>query len=100
MTKRLLSLSKAFGMLDPGDLSDLLVPAIEDAVRRGCGGFWCVALRPALSLLLVWLVVAIQGEIEDALDLRAIILSSFLWYKAVLNFRGGTISRGLQGSFL
>ena len=40
VTKRLLSLPEAFGRLDPGELSDLLAPAVEEAVRRDCGELW------------------------------------------------------------
>ena len=45
---------------------------------------WWMALRPVLPLLLRRLVVALQGEIEDVLDLRAVVLSAFVRDKAVL----------------
>ena len=40
MTKQLLILSKAFMRMDLEDLSALLVPDFEEAVKRDCSDLW------------------------------------------------------------
>ena len=40
VTKQLLIRSKAFVRMDLEDLSDLLLPAFEDAVKRDCSDLW------------------------------------------------------------
>ena len=44
LTKRLLILSEEFWRLDPEELSDLLVPTIEEAVIRECCELWWMTL--------------------------------------------------------
>ena len=40
VTKQLLIRSKVFVRMDLEDLSDLLLPAFEEAVKRDCSDFW------------------------------------------------------------
>uniref|UniRef100_A0A7S2A1R6 Uncharacterized protein n=1 Tax=Trieres chinensis TaxID=1514140 RepID=A0A7S2A1R6_TRICV len=84
VTRKLLSLTEAFGRLEARPLADLLFPAVDEAVRRDCGEAWAWVLRPFLPMVLSHLVVALQKEIEDLLDLRSVVLSAFVRDKVVL----------------
>jgi uncharacterized membrane protein YheB (UPF0754 family) len=84
VTQRLLSLEEAFGRLEPSELARLLLPAVEDAIRRDCGEYWYRLLRPILPQLLTRIVAALQREIDSVLDLRQVVLSAFLRDKVVL----------------
>lgn len=84
VTRRLLSLPEAFGRLEAGRMAALLAPAVEESVRNECGHYWAVALKPFLPMVLTRLVRSLQGEIEDVLDLRSIVLSAFVRDKEVL----------------
>ena len=84
VTTRLLSLGEAFGRLDPVRTGTLLCPAVDDAVRDRCGPGWAAVLRPFLPYVLGRLVRALQGEVEDVLDLRSVVMSAFVTNKGVL----------------
>ena len=84
VTKRLLSLSEAFGRLDPDTLGPLLLPAVQERVRDECGAHWARVLQPVLPLLLRHLLSKLQQEIDTCLDLHHIVLSAFVRDKGVL----------------
>lgn len=84
VTEQLLSLEEAFSRLDPNELSKLLLPAVETAVRRDCGETWSFLLKPLLPLLLPLVLRALQREIDQVLDLDHVVLSAFIRDKAVL----------------
>jgi hypothetical protein len=84
VTERLLSLQEAFDRLEPNELSRLLLPAVQEAVRRDCGDYWYAVLRPVLPLILTRLVRALQYEIDDVVDLHSVVLSAFVRDKVVL----------------
>lgn len=84
VTRRLLSLQEAFGRLDAAVLAQLLLPAVEECIRRDCGDYWFYTLRPILPRLLQHLLSHLQLEIDDCLDLHHIVLSAFLRDKELL----------------
>ena len=84
VTEQLLSLDEAFGRLDPNEFSTLLLPAVEEAVQKDCGQLWSWALKPALPILLPWLMRALQKDIDHVLDLDQVVLSAFVRDKIVL----------------
>jgi len=84
VTERLLSLSEAFGRLDPATLGPLLLPAVQERVREECGAHWARVLQPVLPVLLRHLLGQLQHEIDSCLDLNHIVLSAFVRDKAVL----------------
>jgi uncharacterized membrane protein YheB (UPF0754 family) len=84
VTRKLLSLPEAFGRLDAGILATLLLPAVEECIKRDCGDYWSYVLRPILPRLLKHLLSHLQDEIEDCLDLHHIVLSAFLRDKELL----------------
>eukprot|EP00566_Odontella_aurita_P011086 CAMPEP_0113547630 /NCGR_PEP_ID=MMETSP0015_2-20120614/12461_1 /TAXON_ID=2838 /ORGANISM="Odontella" /LENGTH=408 /DNA_ID=CAMNT_0000448203 /DNA_START=340 /DNA_END=1566 /DNA_ORIENTATION=- /assembly_acc=CAM_ASM_000160 len=84
VTKRLLSLPEAFDRLEAGKMATLLAPAVEEAIHNECGHYCAMALKPFLPMVLTRLVTSLQGEIEDVLDLRSVVLSAFVRDKEVL----------------
>ena len=84
VTRRLLSLSEAFGRLQPSEMARLLTPCVVQSVQEECGPYWAALLRPVLPTVLTILVRRLQGEIEDVLDLRSVVLSAFVRDKEVL----------------
>ena len=84
VTRRLLSLSEAFGRLQPSAMARLLTPCVVQSVQEECGPYWAALLRPVLPTVLTILVRRLQGEIEDVLDLRSVVLSAFVRDKEVL----------------
>lgn len=84
VTSRLLSLEEAFGRLDSAQLAHLLLPAVEDAIRRDCGPVWSTVLQPVLPILLTRIITALKLEINDVLDLRTVVLTAFCRDKVVL----------------
>lgn len=84
VTERLLSLEEAFGRLDPEQMSQLLLPAVEDTVRRDCGELWYYVLRPVLPMLLTRLLGSMQREIDTVLNLEQVVLGAFVRDKIVL----------------
>jgi uncharacterized membrane protein YheB (UPF0754 family) len=84
ITERLLSLQEAFSRLQPTELSALLLPAVSETIRQDCGEVWYLLLKPILPLLLTELLKRLQHDIDDVLDLKALVLSAFLRDKVVL----------------
>ena len=84
VTRRLLSLSEAFGRLQPSETARLLSPCVLQSVREECGPYWAALLRPVLPAVLTVLVRRLQGEIDEVLDLRSVVLSAFVRDKEVL----------------
>jgi uncharacterized membrane protein YheB (UPF0754 family) len=86
VTERLLSLDEAFGRLDPNELTRMLLPAVEEAIRRDCGEIWVQTLRPVLPILLPRVLAQLQKKenIDQVLDLRAIVMDAFVRDKVVL----------------
>ena len=84
VTERLLSLDEAFGRLDPHGLSQLLLPAVQQAVHRECGAYWSYVLQPMLPWLLPRLLQNLQNDIDRVLDLHTVVLSQFVREKKVL----------------
>jgi uncharacterized membrane protein YheB (UPF0754 family) len=93
VTEKLLSVQEAFGRMDPDQLSTLLLPIVEEELRKElelyCGGRvssqLCVnVLHPFLPPLLTHIIRQLQVEIEDILDLRSVVLEAFVRDKIVL----------------
>ncbi|GKY98687.1 hypothetical protein MPSEU_000825000 [Mayamaea pseudoterrestris] len=86
VTERLLSLDEAFGRLDPNELSRMLMPAVQDAIRRDCGQVWLVLLQPVLPILLPHVLTKLQEKenIDRVLDLHVVVMEAFVRDKAVL----------------
>ncbi|CAB9515885.1 expressed unknown protein [Seminavis robusta] len=84
VTQRLLSLEEAFGRMDATELAQFLQPAVEDVVRNDCGEYWYRVLKPLLPFVLPYAVANLQKEITNVLDLRAIVMTSFVRDKQVL----------------
>ena len=84
VTQRLLSLDEAFGRLDPEQLTQLLLPAVQAQIAQDCGMAWSTALQPVLPLLLKHLLYKLQDEIDSCLDLHTIVLDAFVRDKVVL----------------
>jgi uncharacterized membrane protein YheB (UPF0754 family) len=84
VTEKLLSLQEAFNRLDPDELSRMLLPVVQTAVRRDCGDYWAWVLNPVLPYLLPRILRSLQTEIDDVLDLDQIVLRAFVRDKIVL----------------
>jgi uncharacterized membrane protein YheB (UPF0754 family) len=84
ITERLLSLREAFARLQPNELSALLLPAVSETIRQDCGEVWYQLLKPILPLLLTELLKRLQHDIDDVLDLKALVLEAFMRDKVVL----------------
>lgn len=86
VTRKLLSLSEAFGRLDATEFAALLQPAIEDSIKRDApnGELWAAIMRPFLPFFLRRVVLALQRDIENVLDLQQVTTSAFLRDKRVL----------------
>lgn len=84
VTERLLSLDEAFGRLDATTLASLLQPAVEEMIQKDCGEYWYRILQPVLPLVLPYAVANLQRDINNVLDLRTIVLTSFVRDKEVL----------------
>jgi hypothetical protein len=70
--------------LDANELSRLLLPVVQNTVRRDCGEYWAYVLQPVLPLLLPHILKALQRDIDQVLDLDHVILSAFVRDKVVL----------------
>jgi uncharacterized membrane protein YheB (UPF0754 family) len=84
VSDRLLSLHEAFGRLDADELGSLLLPAVQDAVKRDCGDYWSIVLNPVLPILLPRILRALQQDIDQVLDLDHVVLQAFVRDKVVL----------------
>merc|ERR1719329_1703688 len=84
VTKKLLSLEEAFGRLEPDEMSRLLLPAMEERVRKDCGKAWSTILKPVLPILLPRLLKELNVEIDQVLNLNHVVLSAFVRDKEVL----------------
>lgn len=84
VTERLLSLQEAFGRLEADEMSQLLLPAVQECVQRDCGSYWMAVLKPVLPMLLTAIVKQLQVEIDSCLDLHTVVLSAFCRDKVVL----------------
>lgn len=84
VTEKLLSLEEAFERLDPKELSSLLLPAMEESIRKDCGLVWSIILKPVLPLLLPFLLKELNVEIDQVLNLNHVVLSAFVRDKEVL----------------
>ena len=84
VTRDLLSLKEAFGKLDAGIFANMMAGPVEDAVRKECGSYYAMLLKPLLPLILKKVVREMQEEIEDVLDLPSVVLNAFVRDKIVL----------------
>jgi hypothetical protein len=63
----------------------LLIPIVEEELRNEpYGDVWVRILHPFLPLILTRVVGQLQLDIEDILDLRAVVLEAFVRDKVVL----------------
>eukprot|EP00588_Corethron_pennatum_P002916 CAMPEP_0194292180 /NCGR_PEP_ID=MMETSP0169-20130528/45102_1 /TAXON_ID=218684 /ORGANISM="Corethron pennatum, Strain L29A3" /LENGTH=398 /DNA_ID=CAMNT_0039040287 /DNA_START=138 /DNA_END=1331 /DNA_ORIENTATION=- len=81
---RLLSVTETFARLEPHRTAELLRGPVDAAVREECGAATAAALRPLLRAALPGIVRSLQRDIDDMLDLRGLVLRSFVRDKAVL----------------
>ncbi|KAL7544030.1 hypothetical protein ACHAXR_013453 [Thalassiosira sp. AJA248-18] len=85
VTERLLTVSEAFGRMDSARLAALLQPIVEEELRKEPYGELVVKfLHPILPFLLPRVVANLQKEIDDILDLKSVVLESFVRDKKVL----------------
>lgn len=85
VTERLLTVTEAFGRMEPDELASLLIPIVEDELRKEpYGDLWVRVLHPFLPRILTHVVGKLQIEIEDILDLRSVVLEAFVRDKIVL----------------
>jgi len=84
VTEKLLSLKEAFGRLDPDKLARLLLPAMEESVRRDCGQAWSTIIIPLLPILLPRILKELNVEIDQVINLNHVVLSAFVRDKEVL----------------
>ena len=85
VTERLLTVTEAFGRMEPHELASLLIPIVEDELRKEpYGDVWVTILHPFLPRILTHVVGKLQIEIEDILDLRSVVLEAFVRDKIVL----------------
>jgi len=86
ITEKLLSLEEVFFRIDPPTLAALLEPAVAEAIERevSWGKLWIQVLRPKLNEVLVEVVQKMQADINELLDLRAVVSSAFLKDKVLL----------------
>jgi len=80
VTSKLLSLPEVFGRLDAPKFAALILPSIEDAIRREApqGEAWAFVLKPFLHWALCRVVRALQREVDDVLDLEEVVTIAFL----------------------
>ena len=85
VTERLLTVKEAFGRMEPNELASLLIPIVEEELRNEpYGDVWVRILHPFLPRILTHVVGQLQIDIEDILDLRAVVLEAFVRDKVVL----------------
>ena len=85
VTERLLTVKEAFGRMEPDELASLLIPIVEEELRNEpYGDVWVRILHPFLPRILTHVVGQLQMDIEDILDLRAVVLEAFVRDKVVL----------------
>jgi len=84
VTRDLLSLQEAFSHIEPSVFAILLTPPVEEAIRKESGEWWAFFLKPIIPLILEYVVVSLQREIEDVLDLPQVVLEAFVRDKIVL----------------
>mmetsp|Transcript_98 Transcript_98/g.196 ORF Transcript_98/g.196 Transcript_98/m.196 type:complete len:410 (+) Transcript_98:695-1924(+) len=84
VTAKLLSLGEAFGRIEAKEFALLMVDPVSESLKEHSGNYWSHVLTPFLPLVLERVVSALQGEIEDVLDLRQVVLSAFVRDKIVL----------------
>ena len=85
VTDRLLTVKEAFGRMEPDQLAYLLLPIVEEELKNEpYGDLWVKILHPLLPRILTHVLGNLQIEIEDILDLRAVVLEAFVRDKIVL----------------
>mmetsp|Transcript_35089 Transcript_35089/g.107897 ORF Transcript_35089/g.107897 Transcript_35089/m.107897 type:complete len:571 (+) Transcript_35089:2-1714(+) len=86
ITVKLLSMPEAFARLDPDRLAELLEPEVARAIEREAwlGTLWIALFRPKLLPLLTEVVQQMQENIEELLNLRAVVSQAFLRDKVLL----------------
>ena len=85
VTDRLLTVKEAFGRMEPDQLASLLLPIVEEELKNEpYGDLWVKILHPLLPRILTHVLGNLQIEIEDILDLRAVVLEAFVRDKIVL----------------
>jgi len=86
VTKKLLSLTEAFGHLNAREFAALLQPSVEEAIRKDAphGAIWAALVRPFLPYVLSQAVMQLQRDIQDVLDVEEVVTSAFVRDKRVL----------------
>lgn len=84
VTRDLLSLKEAFSNLCPTTLAQHLHDPIVEAIRKDCGWYWSLVLKPFLPILLPRILTELQEDIESILDLPNLVLQSFVRDKVIL----------------
>ncbi len=89
VTKRLLSIEEVFGRLDASQMATLLLPLVEEELRRDARGkkygeIMVNIMHPFLPMILTRVISNLQLEIADILDLRSVVLQAFMRDKVVL----------------
>ena len=88
VTKRLLSIEEAFGRLDASQMATLLLPLVEEELRRDggkkYGEIMVNIMHPFLPMILTRVISNLQLEIAGILDLRSVVLQAFMRDKVVL----------------
>ena len=98
VTERLLTVEEAFGHMDPAHLAALLQPLVEaELLKEPHGALIVKLLRPVLPALLTRVLANLQLEIEDLLDLKAVVLEAFVRDKVVLVELFQKVTRGTWG---
>ena len=88
VTKRLLSIEEVFGRLNASQLAALLLPLVEEELRRDggekYGEIMVNIMHPFLPMILTRVISNLQLEIAGILDLRSVVLQAFMRDKVVL----------------
>jgi hypothetical protein len=88
VTKKLLTIEEAFGRLDPNQLAQLLLPIIEDELKKEMpqysGELAIKLIRPVLPYILGKVLANLQKEIDGILDFESVVLEAFVRDKEVL----------------
>ena len=88
VTKRLLSIEEVFGRLDASQMATLLLPLVEEELRRDggkkYGEIMVNIMHPFLPMILTRVISNLQLEIAGILDLRSVVLQAFMRDKVVL----------------
>ena len=84
VTKELLSLKEVFANLNPNTFSQQMYDPVLQAIERDCGPYWALLLKPFLPIVLQHVVRHLQNDIDQVLDLEAVVLNAFVRDKVVL----------------